>query len=49
MEGESGKGGHGTSETASRSFCAGWFLVEPVGVRMVLVRVACNAANLGLF
>ena len=37
-----------TSETASRSFCAGYFLVEPEGLRMVVVSVVCRAANFGL-
>lgn len=36
------------SVTASRSFCAGWFLVEPEGLRMFFVRVAWRRANLGL-
>ena len=35
------EGGHGgsTSVTASSSFCAGWFLVEPFGFRMLFARV----------
>lgn len=38
----------GTSETASRSFCAGCFLVDPDGLRMLFVSVEYKAANLGL-
>ena len=37
-----------TSVTASRSFCAGWFFVEPFAFNMFFVSVTCRAANFGL-
>jgi hypothetical protein len=40
--------GGGTSDTVSRSFCAGWCFVEPDGLRMFFVRDVWRAANLGL-
>ena len=36
-----------TEETASRSFCAGWCFVDPLGLRMFFVSCVCKAANLG--
>jgi hypothetical protein len=37
-----------TSETASRSFCAVCFFVEPDGFRILFASVVCRAANFGL-
>lgn len=45
---EVGWGRGNTSVTTSRSFCAEWFLVDPLRFRVLFANVACRAANLGL-
>ena len=42
------EGFHRTSDTASRSFCAACFFVDPDGFRILFASIVCRAANLGL-